>query len=111
MRFFGLALGSIILGFLADKYGRKSVLFPSMCVVLAVTFAMAFAQSSWAVLLCRSIIGFFEVACFLSMLVLATELVGPEKSALSGTWSGFISQEHCLFWHLRPILYVTGAYW
>jgi len=94
MLFFGLALGSIILGFVADKYGRKSVLFPSMCVVLVVTFAMAFAKSSWAVLLCRGIIGFFEAGCFLSMFVLATELVGPEKRALSGT----------LVW-----IYFTGA--
>ena len=85
MLFVGLALGSIILGYVADKYGRRSVLFPSVLIVLVVTFAMAFAKSYWAILLCRGIIGFFEAGCFLSMFVLATELVGPEKRALAGT--------------------------
>lgn len=85
MLFFGWAIGAIVLGLVADKYGRKSVLFPSIIVVLVVSFAMAFAKVFWIVAVCRFIIGFFEAGCFLSMFVLATELVGPEKRALAGT--------------------------
>ena len=85
MLFFGWAIGAIALGLVADRYGRKSVLFPSVLVVLVVTFAMAFAKAFWIVGVCRIIIGFFEAGCFLSMFVLATELVGPEKRALAGT--------------------------
>ena len=85
MLFFGCAVGAIVLGLVADKYGRKSVLFPSVFVVLVVTFAMAFAKAFWIVAVCRVIVGFFEAGCFLSMFVLATELVGPEKRALAGT--------------------------
>jgi len=85
MLFFGWAIGAIVLGLVADRYGRKSVLFPSVLVVLLVTFAMAFAKAFWIVAVCRVIIGFFEAGCFLSMFVLATELVGPEKRALAGT--------------------------
>ncbi|KAL9962625.1 hypothetical protein ACROYT_G031745 [Oculina patagonica] len=85
MLFFGWAIGAIVLGLVADKYGRKSVLFPSVLVVLLVTFAMAFAKAFWVVAVCRFIVGFFEAGCFLSMFVLATELVGPEKRALAGT--------------------------
>lgn len=85
MLFFGWAVGAIALGLVADKYGRKSVLFPSVFVVLVVTFAMAFAKAFWIVAVCRVIVGFFEAGCFLSMFVLATELVGPEKRALAGT--------------------------
>ena len=85
MLFFGWAVGAIVLGLVADNYGRKSVLFPSVFVVLVVTFAMAFAKAFWIVAVCRVIVGFFEAGCFLSMFVLATELVGPEKRALAGT--------------------------
>ena len=85
MLFCGWAIGAIVLGLVADKYGRKSVLFPSVLVVLIVTFAMAFAKAFWIVAVCRFIVGFFEAGCFLSMFVLATELVGPEKRALAGT--------------------------
>ena len=82
--FFGKAVGAIILGSLADKYGRKSVLFPSLLIVLLFSFVMAFAKVFWIVAVCRFIVGFFEVGCLLSMFVLATELVGPEKRALAG---------------------------
>ena len=82
--FFGWAIGAIVLGPLADKYGRKSVLFPSLLIVLLVTFAMTFAKAFWIVAVCRFIGGFFEVGCLMPMFVLATELVGPEKRALAG---------------------------
>ena len=45
MLFFGWTIGAIVLGPVADRYGRKSVLFPSVLVVLVVTFAMAFAKA------------------------------------------------------------------
>ena len=85
MLFGGWAVGAIVLGIVADKYGRKSVLFPSLLIVLVVTFATAFAKAFWIVAVCRFIVGFFEAGCFLSMFVMATELVGPEKRALAGT--------------------------
>lgn len=83
--FFGWAVGGIVLGILADKYGRKSVFFPSLLVVLLGTFAMAFGKVFWVVAFCRFIIGFFQAGCLLSMFVLAIELVGPEKRALAGS--------------------------
>ena len=89
MLFFGWAVGAIVLGLVADKYGRKSVLFPSVLFVLVITFAMAFAKAIWIVVVCRFIVGVFEAGCFLSMFVLATELVGPEKRALAGTMVWF----------------------
>ena len=85
MLFFGWALGALVLGVLADKYGRRSVLFPSVFCVIVITFAMSFSQAFWQVAVSRFVIGFFLAGCFLSMYVLATELVGPEKRALAGT--------------------------
>ena len=77
--------GSFVLGFVADRYGRKSVLFPSILAVIVVSFAMAFANAFWITVVCRAIIGFFEAGCYISISVLGTELVGPEKRALAGT--------------------------
>ena len=85
MLFFGWAVGAMVLGIVADKHGRRSVLFPSVFMVLVVAFAMSFAKVFWIVAICRAVIGFFEAGCFLSMFVLATELVGPKKRALAGT--------------------------
>lgn len=85
MLFFGWALGAMVLGIVSDKYGRRKVLFPSLLIVVIVSFAMAFAKGYWIVAVCRVVIGFFEAGCFISLFVLATELVGPEKRALTGT--------------------------
>jgi len=85
MLFFGWAVGAIVLGIISDKFGRQKVLFPSLLAVVITAFAMAFAKVYWIVAVCRFIIGFFEAGCFITMFVLATELVGPEKRALAGT--------------------------
>jgi len=85
MLFFGWAVGAIVLGIISDKFGRQKVLFPSLLAVVITAFAMAFAKVYWILAVCRFIIGFFEAGCFITMFVLATELVGPEKRALAGT--------------------------
>ena len=85
MLFFGWALGAMVLGIVSDKYGRRKVLFPSLLIVVIVSFAMAFTKAYWIVAVCRVVIGFFEAGCFISLFMLATELVGPEKRALAGT--------------------------
>jgi MFS family permease len=85
MLFFGWALGAIIVGAVADKYGRRSVLFPSVIMVMVLTFVMSFVKAVWLILLLRIATGIFEGGSILTMFVLATELVGPTKRALSGT--------------------------
>ena len=85
MLFFGWAVGAIVLGIISDKFGRRKVLFPSLTTVVIVAFAMAFSKAYWIVAFCRFVIGFCEAGCFITMFVLATELVGPEKRALAGT--------------------------
>lgn len=85
MLFFGWAVGAIVLGIISDKFGRRKVLFPSLVTVVIVAFAMSFAKAYWIVAVCRFVIGFCEAGCFITMFVLATELVGPEKRALAGT--------------------------
>ena len=90
----------IVLGIVSDRYGRRKVLFPSLFFVVVMSFAMAFAELEeyWIVAACRVVVGFFEAGCFISMFVLATELVGPGKRALAaaGTlvWSPGVDLLH-----------------
>ncbi|XP_048577124.1 solute carrier family 22 member 15-like [Nematostella vectensis] len=88
MLFCGWALGAIVLGIIADKFGRKSVLFPAVFFIITVTFAMSFVEQAWLVILFRFVVGVFEAGC-LSMFVLSTELVGPKHRALAGTMVWF----------------------
>ena len=99
MLFFGWAVGAIVLGIVSDRYGRRKVLFPSLFFVVVMSFAMAFAEEYWIVAACRVVVGFFEAGCFISMFVLATELVGPGKRALAWT----------LVWSLGVDLLHSGA--
>ena len=85
MLFFGWAIGAILLGFIADKRGRRSVLFPSVFMIIAFTFGMSFAHQLWLVAFCRFFVGFFEGGAGLTMFVLSIELVGPKRRAFAST--------------------------
>ncbi|KXJ11859.1 organic cation transporter protein isoform X2 [Exaiptasia diaphana] len=87
--YIGWAIGALVLGMISDKYGRRSVLFPSLTCVIITAFAMSFSEAIWLVILFRILIGFFEGGCILTMFVLACELVGPAKRALSSTMVWF----------------------
>jgi len=89
--FIGWAIGALILMAVADRYGRKSVLFPSLAVILICGFVSGFVQNFWLFFVLRLITGFGQGGVGLSIYVLATELVGPHYRALSGTiiWFAF----------------------
>ena len=77
--------------FVFCRYGRKSVLFPSLGVILVCGFLSAFVESFWLFFVLRLLTGFGQGGVGLSIYVLATELVGPHYRALSGTiiWFAF----------------------
>ena len=83
--FFGWAVGALVLGAVSDKYGRRSVLFPSVTLVIVLTFCLSFCKSVSLVIALRFFVGVFEGGSVLTMFVLAAELVGPAKRALSST--------------------------
>lgn len=55
--FFGLFIGTFVFGFVADKYGRRSIFTFSMLAYCAATLIMAFQQTGWGVCLWRMIAG------------------------------------------------------
>eukprot|EP00795_Rhopilema_esculentum_P001124 gene1124-15466_t len=89
--FLGWAVGALVLSAIADRFGRKSVLFPSLGTVILCGFISAFVHNFWLFFVLRLITGFAQGGVGLSIYVLATELVGPNFRALSGTivWFAF----------------------
>ena len=56
--FIGRMVGTFITGWLADSYGRKTVLYPSFAILLTLTLLSTLMPSIGLFLLCRFIAGF-----------------------------------------------------
>lgn len=54
----GMGIGSVVLGSLSDRYGRKPVLFASMILFVAATAASLFSRSITYFIICRLFQGF-----------------------------------------------------
>ena len=83
--YLGWAIGAILLGWISDRNGRKTVLFPSYAGCLIVGFVSGFSPNIWMFLVARLIIGFFLAGIVLNLFVLAAELVGSKYRAFAGT--------------------------
>lgn len=57
--FFGMLLGALLLGNLADRYGRKGVLYLACFIVLYSTVHSAFAPTFWWMCFLRGLAGWF----------------------------------------------------
>lgn len=82
--FFGWGLGSIMCGWLGDRYGRKSVFLPSVGAVLTVGFLTIFCTDIYQISACQFIIGFFIPGVQLQAFILISEFVGDKQRALAG---------------------------
>ena len=82
--FVGWAIGAIVLGWVADNYGRKIVLFPSIGILIVVGFVTAFLPNATLLIFFRLIAGFFTPGCGVQMFILMSELVGSNYRPLAG---------------------------
>lgn len=76
IHFVGYGIGSIVLGYVGDKYGRKVLLFPSLIVMLVVGFISSFLASIYLIIVCRFIAGFFIPGILVQGNILLSEFVG-----------------------------------
>lgn len=83
MLFIGWIFGAGILGWFADNYGRKRVIFVSISIVMLFGIISAFMPNIYLFIVCRFIIGFFLPGTFPYMFVLITEIVGTRYRAFS----------------------------
>ncbi|XP_065064769.1 organic cation transporter protein-like isoform X2 [Rhopilema esculentum] len=83
--FIGWGIGSIIFGWVADKYGRAKVLRVSVFGIILIGFLSAFAPNYPVFAVCRLLVGAFNPGTIIGAVIVSLELVGPAYRPLVGT--------------------------
>ena len=81
--FIGWLFGALILGSIADCYGRKTVYFPCTGLTLIIGFATAFSPNIATVLVLRFFAGILVPGGFLQGIILISELVDGKHRPLA----------------------------
>ena len=82
--FVGWVIGSVVLGWVSDNYGRKLAIFVSTAVILVTVLITPWLPSIYAYLFCRLLVGFFVPGTFQQMIMIMTEMVGGSYRAFAG---------------------------
>lgn len=80
----GVVIGSLVLGPLCDKFGRKTVFLWAALGQLICSVAVAFTTNYYSFVVVRFLYGISAVSPFKAGYVLTIELVGPSKRAVCG---------------------------
>lgn len=82
---FGVFIGAVTLGSMADKHGRKIIFYVSAVAQLVLGVAVAFVNQYYPFLILRFLYGIFGSAgAYITGFVLTMELVGPSKRTVCG---------------------------
>ncbi|KAI5630838.1 sugar transporter domain-containing protein [Phthorimaea operculella] len=81
---FGVVVGSLVLGRLCDKFGRKSVFVWSGVLQLLFGVSVAFATDYYTFVAIRFLYGIFGSGSYIAGFVLTMELVGPSRRTICG---------------------------
>lgn len=82
---FGVFAGAVILGSMADKYGRKIIFYVSSVAQLILGVSVALVPEYYTFLVVRFLYGVFGSAgAYITGFVLTMELVGPSKRTICG---------------------------
>lgn len=82
---FGVFVGAITLGSMADKYGRKIIFYVSAVAQLVLGVLVALMNNYYVFLAIRFLYGIFGSAgAYITGFVLTMELVGPSKRTMCG---------------------------
>ncbi|KAG7511611.1 hypothetical protein JOB18_005112 [Solea senegalensis] len=82
--FLGVMVGSIVFGFLCDKYGRKKTLLVSYVISMVFSLASAFANSYVMFAVLRFLTGFGMTGIGINSLVLSIEWVDTDHRSFIG---------------------------
>ncbi|KDR23392.1 Organic cation transporter protein [Zootermopsis nevadensis] len=81
----GVFTGAVVLGSMADKYGRKIILYISAVLQLVLGVGVAFVPEYYSFLVIRFLYGIFGSAgAYITGFVLSMEIVGPSKRTVIG---------------------------
>ncbi|XP_069696534.1 organic cation transporter protein [Periplaneta americana] len=82
---FGVFTGAVVLGSMADKYGRKIIFYISAVLQLILGVIVAFVPEYYSFLVVRFLYGIFGSAgSYITGFVLSMEIVGPSKRTIIG---------------------------
>ena len=76
--FIGWAVGSPFISHVTDKYGRKSVVFPSLFVIIIFGFLSIFSPNFYVFIAAQFIVGLFLTGNFHTLFVLLGEFVDSQ---------------------------------
>lgn len=82
--FVGWAMGAIILGWVADTYGRKKVLFPAEFGCISLGLLSIFMPNIELLIALRFLIGFLLPGVGVQSFILISEFVGSKRRPLAG---------------------------
>ncbi|XP_041979924.1 organic cation transporter protein isoform X2 [Aricia agestis] len=80
----GVLLGSIVLGRLCDKFGRKTVFVWAGVLQLLFGASVAFSTDYYTFIALRFLYGIFGSGSYIAGFVLTMELVGPSRRTICG---------------------------
>ncbi|TRY67998.1 hypothetical protein DNTS_007247 [Danionella cerebrum] len=81
---FGLLVGAVLFGALADKYGRRIIILVGLAIQAVFGVGVAFAPNFYIYVLLRFVVGTTVSAVIMNAFVLGTEWTGPKKRMLAG---------------------------
>ena len=81
---FGMLIGSLLIGILADIIGRKKSLLMSILGASVFFFAGAFVTNFWAYAIIRFLCGIFAKGLFFVSFVIGVEIVGADYAPFLG---------------------------
>uniref|UniRef100_A0A0K2TL63 Major facilitator superfamily (MFS) profile domain-containing protein n=1 Tax=Lepeophtheirus salmonis TaxID=72036 RepID=A0A0K2TL63_LEPSM len=80
----GVLIGSFVLGFFSDKYGRRLALIVSILLVSIPSMIASFAHNIYMFIFLRILTGMGGIGCFMVSFVLVVEYVSLEYTLLIG---------------------------
>lgn len=126
MLFIGWAFGSVLYGWMGDRFGRKVLIYPSNLGILVGCLVSGFMKNIYLIMLCRFIMGVLYPGAMAQPHILMTEFVGTKHRAVAGLIPFFaIHLGYCLIclkayllkdWVLMsvigsaPYLWILGFY-
>lgn len=84
MFFAGMALGSVIIGFFGDRYGRSKIMKPATIIVMIIAFLSSFSPNYWVFAVSRFLIGLLAPGTVVMFFVLTSEMVGSKYRPFMG---------------------------
>ena len=102
--FIGWGIGSICMGILSDRYGRKTVMYPAMFMTILLLLLHTIVKSVQQLLLIRFCMGFFYSAPALNFYIMIVEFVGPSRRVLATAMANLV-------WPFSALLLTLKAYY